>query len=402
MKFIERKYSAEYSISLINEYAKSKSWHFAVSTLGKSNTTSKCIIKNNNGDILSVGYGKGLGKTSEVGSIYESVEHYFSSFDAISENINYLKTDFLEFDETIKNTPYYCEIVRQKGKTLGCLPYKRMFSEEINYVPVFLSFVDYTNKIHLHDNLDYKKLLKEGTNSGISIANSYEEACIHSISELIERDALSIFLADHFLGDKKFGKIINLDSLPDDLKNIIDIILSKSLLKNILLIDITTDIDVPSFCAVSEDDLYAENPSPIGSGTSLSPIYAAYRALWELLQYHEVRLTSHLVSKAEKSALLAVKSYKKFVDCVNFNVDESIIPKINWNYPDVFLDINSILEKLYSKIDAVGGEVFCYEIHSEPSLFSVVSCHCPILDRFNLVRMGAVILPGQRAMSYMK
>lgn len=200
MDFSERKYSIEYALSLAQQYADDKEWSFDVTSLGSSGTTKKCIIKNKSDEILSVGYGKGLDIISTAGCIYEAIEHYYSSYELTQGEINFVRSSQLLSEETIKNSSYYNEITRQNECDIGCFSYKNVFSGKSHLVPAFLSFVDYVESPPIQDSMDYSKLLKFSTNSGISISSSFEEACIHGICEIVERDALSIFFAKHFLG----------------------------------------------------------------------------------------------------------------------------------------------------------------------------------------------------------
>ena len=120
------------------------------------------------------------------------------------------------------------------------------------------------------------RFFRTSTN-GIASGNTIEEALLHGLCEVIERDAWSLAEASGFAGPV--------------LKNITDPNLNKviSLFEDngveVTLRDITADNGIPTIAAVS-DDVKLKDPSLlcIGMGTSLSPVVAALRAITEVAQ----------------------------------------------------------------------------------------------------------------------
>ncbi|WFN38020.1 YcaO-related McrA-glycine thioamidation protein [Methanomicrobium antiquum] len=120
------------------------------------------------------------------------------------------------------------------------------------------------------------RFFRTSTN-GIASGNTPEEAVLHGLCEVIERDAWSLAEASGFSGPV--------------LKNITDPNLNKviSLFEDngveVTLRDITADNGIPTIAAVS-DDVKLKDPSLlcIGMGTSLSPVVAALRAITEVAQ----------------------------------------------------------------------------------------------------------------------
>ncbi|MDL2246893.1 YcaO-related McrA-glycine thioamidation protein [Methanobrevibacter sp. OttesenSCG-928-K11] len=121
-------------------------------------------------------------------------------------------------------------------------------------------------------------LFKSNTN-GIASGNSLEEAILHGIYELIERDAWSIFELT-----KKNKKEINKESITSPLvNNLLDKFEKESI--NIKLLDLTADIGI-STIAASSDDTLLKDPAllTLGVGTHLNPEIAISRALTEVAQ----------------------------------------------------------------------------------------------------------------------
>ena len=119
-------------------------------------------------------------------------------------------------------------------------------------------------------------LFSTNTN-GIAAGNTYEEAIIHGLAELIERDAWSIarytrhFPDALFLEDEPGNRFI-IDVLDQFEKAEIEIVTK----------DLTTDIGVPVVAAFSRDLVYRDMIPIDGFGAHLDPRVALVRALLEI------------------------------------------------------------------------------------------------------------------------
>ncbi len=128
-----------------------------------------------------------------------------------------------------------------------------------------------------HDS-DVESLFKSNTN-GLASGNVLEEAILHGIFEVIERDAWSIFEMTH----KNYSQI-NIDSIESDLINeIIDKFESQGI--KIKLMDFTADINIPTIAASADDTVTRDaGLLTLGIGTHLDPEVAILRALTEVAQ----------------------------------------------------------------------------------------------------------------------
>lgn len=123
-----------------------------------------------------------------------------------------------------------------------------------------------------------ESLFKSNTN-GLASGNILEEAILHGIFEVIERDAWSIFELTH----KNYAQI-DLDTIESDIVNeAIDKFESEGI--KIKLMDFTADIKVPTIAA-SADDTVTKDAGllTLGMGTHLDPEVAILRALTEVAQ----------------------------------------------------------------------------------------------------------------------
>lgn len=209
---------------------------------------------------------------------------------AMMEGFERYSAEKQEDDETIIST---VDEISTKGeyidpKTLN-LPQKYE-KEDISQIPLewnlatdIISNKDYyvtSNAVfhpYTHDN-DIQSFFKSNTN-GLASGNILEEAILHGMFEVIERDAWSIFELTH----KNYSQI-NLDTIESELiNNTIEKFESNGI--KIKLMDFTADIKVPTIAA-SADDTVTKDAGllTLGMGTHLDPEIAVLRALTEVAQ----------------------------------------------------------------------------------------------------------------------
>lgn len=129
----------------------------------------------------------------------------------------------------------------------------------------------------LEDN-SCQSLFKSNTN-GLASGNSLEEAILHGMFEVIERDAWSIFELTH-----KNYKQIDLDSIESETVNDALSKFSENDIK-IKLMDFTADVNIPTIAASADDTLLKDaGLLTLGIGTHLDPEVAVLRALTEVAQ----------------------------------------------------------------------------------------------------------------------
>jgi ribosomal protein S12 methylthiotransferase accessory factor len=148
-----------------------------------------------------------------------------------------------------------------------------MITDEDYYVPSNAIYHPY-----VLDNSDCRNLFKSNTN-GLASGNSLDEAILHGIFEVIERDAWSIFELT-----RKNSAQIDLDSIESETINDVLSKFRKNEI-NIKLMDLTADVNVPTIAASSDDTLLKDaGLLTLGIGTHLDPEVAILRALTEVAQ----------------------------------------------------------------------------------------------------------------------
>lgn len=121
-------------------------------------------------------------------------------------------------------------------------------------------------------------IFKSNTN-GLASGNRIEEAVYHGITEVVERDAWSIFEAK-----KESKNEVDCEGIENPLiKDMLDKFKKSGI--DVKLLNLTADIDITTIAAVS-DDTILKDPAllSLGVGTHLNPEVAVIRAITEVAQ----------------------------------------------------------------------------------------------------------------------
>ncbi len=225
---------------------------------------------------ISIYGGKGISKShAKASAMMEGFERYsaekqdsdnsiIATTDEISEKGNYIDPKSLNLNQKLEKEDL-------SNWQLEWNLAHDLISGEDFYVPSNAVYHPYT-----HDSA--KSLFKSNTN-GLASGNILEEAILHGMLEVIERDAWSIFELTH----KNYSQI-DLDSIESDIVNeIIGKFESEGI--KIKLMDFTADIKIPTIAA-SADDTVTKDAGllTLGMGTHLDPEVAILRALTEVAQ----------------------------------------------------------------------------------------------------------------------
>ncbi|MCQ8903229.1 MAG: YcaO-related McrA-glycine thioamidation protein [Methanothrix sp.] len=215
---------------------------------------------------ISVYNGKGATPTeAKVSAIMEGIERY-------SAELRNSDLRIARFSELRDNALDPAELILPRGvdpdaEIPWVMGYDLIGDEEI-LVPANAVFHPLPSS--------YTRLFRTNT-TGLASGNQLEEAIFHGLAEVVERDAWSI--AEHA---RRMGPLLryNGDGLAGELLEMF-----QRAEVQVYVRDITSDVDVPTFAAVS-DDLKLKDPALLtaGMGTHTDPEVALLRALTEVAQ----------------------------------------------------------------------------------------------------------------------
>ncbi len=158
-----------------------------------------------------------------------------------------------------------------QNKELNWIKAVNIRNDEEKLIPADAVFHPYTSE-------NSPNLFKSNTN-GLASGNKLEEAIFHGLTEVVERDAWSLF-------EIKRNKPteINLETIENPLiKEIVKKFEDEGI--DIKVVNLTSDVEMATIAAVS-DDTVLKDPAllTLGVGTHLDPEIAVLRALTEVAQ----------------------------------------------------------------------------------------------------------------------
>lgn len=265
-------------------------------------------------------------------------------------------------------------------------------------VPLFLSAPWYLEagsaplRELLDDRCDYADLMRYSCNSGSAVGATVAEALLHALNEAIERDALSLLLVRAFLGGPGFRpRLIDPGTLPDGPARAYAV--ARGLTGSpVHLLDITSDLGVPTMLAYTLPT--SRHPHRRGSGTSLSPSHAAWRALTELVQ---TTLGERLPAGTHRGPA-APAAHPGLRACSRFDLGRALrearMVPLSSDAPAG--TPGDQVRTLVAALAARGFTAYGRTVHTLPSGVAAVHVFVPGLERFMLVTDGNLVIPGRR------
>lgn len=288
---------------------------------------------------VSVYAGKGIGVTqAKASAIMEGFERYSAERqdgdEVFVSAMDSLTEDHIDPDTLIlpRESQQYRNFELEWSKAFD------LVDEKEYYIPanaIYHPYVPENNCMPLF----------KGNTNGLASGNVIEEAILHSIFEVIERDAWSIYELT-----RKNSKQIDLNTIESDLINQ----LLEKFRKNgieIRLMDLTADIKVTTVLA-SADDTVTKDAGllSIGIGTHLDPEIAVLRALTEVAQSRATQIQGAREDTVRADIVRKVgyektkKKYRHYFNDKPNKIDFNEIP--NKSTGSLKEDIEAVLEEL--------------------------------------------------------
>ncbi|MED1300232.1 YcaO-like family protein, partial [Bacillus pacificus] len=356
------------------------------------------------GKQLTSGVGKGGGIKSKVGALFEALEHYLTEY-----KIDYSKQKLFLLEDIPNINRFEKEKIIQllhsdsnKEKLISCKKYKLLENPSKSvWYPSFITNPFYAdNPKYPEQEIDYSQFKRYSSNSGTAIGCSLNEALIHAINEVVERDAISLFLLDYYYyRNNNAIKLIYRSSLPSYLQKFLEKA-EEELQQEIELIDITTEINVPVIFAVLKEN----NMSiPLyGAGASLYRDYAVIRAISELVQ------SNHMIRTypgAYKEAVENINYFKGFPNhyiCAEFNTN-TLLQAFEIEYIDFkemnnysSNNLNDYLNYLIQLLNKQDFNIYYSILNKFSNDIHLVNVIIPNTERFFNVLMGQIVFPSDR------
>ncbi len=401
----EREFSEKSAHLFWEECIQALNLTYKLEHIGKNIVTTVCNLipeKELPNQLINslIGIGKGRSfAQSNLSAKYEAIQHYLETIYNNKEIVLYYYT----LEEVKLNNIFILPGEPEEDFYESILPDKKIAWLKMR------SLLHYNSVIHFPiacfdpysvylspDEVDYKDKYFLSNDNGCAIGCSQNEALIHGISEIIERDSISLFLIKVFLCKQKI-KILNIKSLPTHLQELCAQV-EFEIQSEIVIVDLESSFKIQAFA------VFAKNPgsdTPYkGYGASLSHDYAIERALLECVQYYHLCNKYHWNEEAsdlfvdieDENYLQAAKLNifnlleKKFFDVIDYQCQESVIHLSSKNY----------LNEILLDIKENGFDVFFTQLYPFNNSVSLVKCFMPEIENFYAICYGYIPLIKKR------
>ncbi|TRZ75788.1 MAG: hypothetical protein D4R93_04405 [Deltaproteobacteria bacterium] len=329
--------------------------------------------------------GKGVSQIqAQVSLTMESIERYSSEFKdeykskLVSDSYNQLKRKFniLDPHEMILSKISDYDHDRDIHWVWGC----DLARDEDILVPACAVYHPY--------HLDNVFLMDTHTN-GIAAGNTMEEAVVHGLAELIERDAWSLARYERNYSDALF---IEDEPANQFIINIFERIENANI--EIVAKDITSDIGVPVIAAFSRDLVYQTMKPIDGFGAHLDPRVAMVRSLLEIVTTRALFIQKFGIEGMCEPVTAYLGDQERNDDPRFYAYNQKGLRDIEVSYGnDILLDVRTIIGKLQARgLD----RVIAVDLTRTDTDIPTVRMIVPGLETycFDKTRIGARILKG--------
>ncbi len=367
-----------------------------VDYLGPSGHRTARVRLLRDGVQVAIGFGKGAEAQGNASALFEALERYLMS---AQDNRRYAPggADLLSAAEVASQPYLRADLVVQRWATefpeavAACAMH--CGAAGAVFYPLFLTDPRYFRRPLPRDSVQpYRSLLRYASSLGTAAGMNLTEATHHGLCELIEHDGVSQALLRWFIARTPGIDVVDCASLPDRLRALyLDAV--QVARAPVHLIDVTTDIEVPVYLAMSQLD--ASRVTCVGAGASPSGAHAAERALSELIQ--TTALTEDLSGDAAANRLRAWPALQR---CARLPIGDLLSGPVRRvalrKTPDGDDDPERGLEQVGRLLRQRNIEFFVCEVAPPESLISVATTIAPGLERFSLVRLGVPVTPTGR------
>jgi len=225
---------------------------------------------------LSVFQGKGLStKAARVSAVMEAYETWCA--ESINHPLKFASIDELQFTHPL------VDVTRLPLASVDgvdpALPFLWIEGQDLmggdpRWVPFEMVHANYAEPEPPHSQAF------TATTNGLASGNTREEARLHALMEVIERDAITLWK----LGPEAWGSgtAVRLDSVTGTPRLLLDLFEAAGI--DVAIWDVTSDIGIPTFVALIHDRTGETGADELGGGTHVSAAVALVRALTEAAQ----------------------------------------------------------------------------------------------------------------------
>lgn len=359
---------------------------------------------------ITSGMGKGAPLEALTGAYFESLEHFATLGQRHKHGYEIFRpSEFFAADPRLAGDRALQILADVPGIPVSCTTLTCLLSEQDVLYPAFLTdphFDPVRPELDLASRQHMASARRYSSNSGAAIGGSEDEAILHGINEVVERDILSRALAARaFSLFNEIGQLL-IESLPKELRLIVEAA-AEATGTELAVLYLSRARELPTFLILGDTD---DEPAYQGSGSCLCPFRAFRRAVTEYVQFAKAYERRPKTRTFLKQAAMRMSNYKRLQPVVtprwpHLGIGMHVKPidfreicagfapvtpeRIPDNVPECLAVTLDVVQKSYTTI--LTGTIA--EFGDDIVVKQVV---IPQADRFFLVTSGMPVIPNIR------
>jgi ribosomal protein S12 methylthiotransferase accessory factor len=339
-----------------------------------------------------IGCGKGTEDEARIGAKFEAYEHLVD-LSGVRAN-----SSIIPF-ERLTAQPYFFDfapidmIRKSQPKRIAAIQFNEELGKKTALLyPQFLIDYRYASNQNENDDSDYRQARRYSCGTGLAVGVGFHEAAVHALSEVIERHAVGLFLANTFFYCNQSAiKTIARNSISESLAKVLAEA-EKQIGSRITMIDVTSNIQVTVVAAHCQGKTIS-GVHVIGAGCSLYPEHAAMRAIKELIQQYMIADGVDFVRQEWARHYAHLMKYPKLLRCLI--ADLSHIKQKEVELPTISppTDLSNHLTRLFTECDRVNMHAWVKELRKEEGGITLACAVMPKMERFSSVSLGNYVVP---------
>lgn len=366
---------------------------------------TRAVLRGADGSAVAEGLGKGRGRQAEASAAFEALERRWCR-SAVQRRrgageMQLLPASAVAAQPALRDDGLVRHLARRYPTTpVGCARYTPVGCPGHDiWVPLFLSDPWYRRAPLAGDEVTYWRFLRYGTTSGNAAGTSPTEAVLHGLLEVIERDGVSTLLIARYLRGRETLPVVPAESLPAEVQGLRQRLVARTG-GPVHVIDVTTDLGVPSFAALAASARYPARL--LGSGASLDPEYAMERAVAEL---HQLETLYHWGASDVEDERFGQRLrawpplWRAYITALDQSDGSDPVSLVPAEVPTraVLATPADALTVVVDRLRTAGLAVYARSVTPPDGPVTVANVYVPGAERFYLVRHGMEVVPTGRA-----
>jgi ribosomal protein S12 methylthiotransferase accessory factor len=412
---LERQYTPEQALALFDEELEALGLRKIVKSWGIPGLeTTHCLLFDAGGAVISQGSGKGFARQSFASAAFEALEHYYARVGAgFCETKLFCATQARREGLLLIGDEFCAAGSPAADRETHWVEFQSLFDWRPAFAPAFAIDPAYFVKPLEGDQIPFDDVSAVASTCGGAAGCSLEEALVHALNEQVEHHAEGAFRLEAFVARKKRATLVRRETLPESLRTLIEKIEARAA-EEVFLFYMPDNLGIPAFAAATASPRVPVKP--IGIGASLSSVYAAERALLELLQgidfiHVDVMKTLELNERAQRldglhrwpelraaaagDIVTAMRASALHVREIGF--EEIPSPMV------AHMPLDGQLRMQLELLRAGGYEPFCRTTYaSQRSGITCLKVHIPDFDNTWLLMDGLMVRPNRRSLERLR